>query len=136
MTATVSGRGKIVAELRAVPGLEHRQPRRHRRLGDLLHVVVAGDRGDEDVALERVQLHVGLGRHGRRPRHVLQERDLAEVVAGPELRHPASLLGDDDGALLDRVEAVTLVAFADDHVACRGLDGFERPGEPLEDRLG
>ncbi len=98
--------------------------------------MVAGNGGDEDVAPERVELHVGLGRHRRRPRHVLQERDLTEVVAGPELRHPASLLGDDDGALLDRVEAVTFVAFADDHFARSGRDGFERAGEPLEDRLG
>ena len=44
-------------------------------------------RGEEVVAIQRVQHHIGLGDHGRRARHVPKERDLAEVAAFLELGH-------------------------------------------------
>src|SRR6266508_5002268 len=55
---------------------------------------IAGDGGDELLALEGVELDVHPRRAGGDARHVLQERDLAEVV-------PAAECGDVAGVLLD-----------------------------------
>ena len=51
----------------------------------------ASTNGAEVPRSERVAAEVGLGRHRRAPRLVVEEADLAEVVAGPEqgLRLPA-----------------------------------------------
>ena len=70
-------------------------------LGGRVRRAVARDGRDEDVALERDELDVGDGGHGGRARHVAEERDLAERLAGAE-RAPEDL----DLAALDHVEAV------------------------------
>ena len=72
------------------------------------------DRAQELVALERVQLGLRLGVHGRRPGHVAEESDLAEVVAGAERRDVTSVDEDIDFAGDDDVEAIPGLALLDD----------------------
>ena len=66
------------------------------------------DRRDELVSLERVERDVGHGGDRRRPRHVLQESDLAEPLAGPEL-----LAADLHLAHADHVEAIARLTLPD-----------------------
>src|ERR1051325_44187 len=72
------------------------------------------DDADEVVALERVELQVLECPHRRRPRHVAQQSDLAEEVAGPELARRRAVDVDLRPPGLDHVEAVAVLALDED----------------------
>ena len=71
-------------------------------------------------------------RHRRRPRHVLDEGDLAEPVAAAQQADVVPALAHAHLAAGDGVEAVSLVALADHDVAGGDRDRLERPRQSLE----
>src|SRR5262252_6183227 len=80
--------------------------------------VVGKEWPDQFVERRLVAARNGCGRqraHGRSSRNVRGERDLAEVVAGPQDRlGAAALLRDGEHAVEHDVEAVAVVALRDD----------------------
>ena len=116
---------------RVAPGAERAEARRDHRVGRRRARSVARDRRDERLALERDELDVRHRGHGRRARHVAQERDLAERLAGAEAAPE-----DRDLARLDHVEAIAGVALAQDHRAGREGHGGRLAREPFEHGLG
>ena len=82
------------------------------------------------LAVERVKPRVGRRSHGRRPRDVAQQRDLAEEVARAGVNGPAARI-DRQLAAADDVEAVTDVAGANDDVSRRNVDLGQVRGDAL-----
>src|SRR5438132_4253021 len=92
---------------------------------------MAGDGAEEGVALERVQLRLLARPRGRGAGDVAQERNFAEVVAGPEyVRLPAVDL-DLDLSGIDDVEAVAVVPLSKDGLA----GGDPHPRQARSERL-
>ena len=89
----------------------------HGGLGRLAAQRVAGDGLEE---LHAVQRQKGRGRGGRDrgyAGHVAQERDLAEVLPGPEPGQWPALLADLDLTRFHHVEPVARVALLDHHLS-------------------
>src|SRR5512133_4237769 len=93
---------------------------------------MAGDGAQELVPLERVETDLALCGHGRGPRHVAQERDLAEVVARTQRAHVLPSGGNVHLARLDDVEAVAVVTLVDDLRARIGADRDQARGELID----
>src|SRR5262249_11025429 len=91
-----------------------------------------GHRLEEVVPFERVQASLGLGLHRRRARHVVEQRDLPERVAGAELAGGGPVHEYAQAARLDDVEAVAVIALSDDRGAGLRLDGLELRSQALE----
>ena len=89
-------------------------------------------RGDELVAVERVQIDVPDSRDRRCSRHVAEERDLAEVVAGTELPHRRSVHRDLELAGVDDEEAVAGLSLAYDGIARPRTNQDELAREPFD----
>src|SRR5512133_1491206 len=108
---------------------------RDHRVGSLGTWGVTGDSRDEDVRLEREELHVGQRRHRRRARDVTEQGDLAEVVAATyRYERPAFGLHR-ELARPDHVEPVAGIASAEDDIAGSQMDAGELRGELLERHL-
>ena len=60
----------------------------HELIGHASTWVVTGDGGDERRLVEGIELHIGQRRDRRCPRHLSEERDLAEAVSSAELTDP------------------------------------------------
>jgi hypothetical protein len=86
------------------------------------------------VPSERLQPAVGERLHARSPRHVLQQRDLAEEVAGAELARRRPVHGHPEPSRFDHVEEVAWVALADHLFPGGDLDRLQLRGEPLDSR--
>ncbi len=112
-----SGRGETLRDDR-VGGLDARRMTCHR--------------GDELVALERVQVDVLDSRDRRCSRHVAEERDLAEVVAGTELPHRRSIHRDLELTGIDDEEAVAGLSLAYDGIARPHANPDELTREPFD----
>src|SRR4051794_34492015 len=97
---------------------------------------MAGDGREEVVAVEREEVGVARRADRRGARHVPQERNLAEVRALALAPRWASVDEDLDLAPVDDVEAVTVVAAADQLVAGGGVHGRQVRRELLEHRRG
>ena len=95
-----------------------------------------GHGGEEGLALERVQPDAADGGAGRRPGHVLEERDLAEAVAAAEPAELPAAGGALHLALGDHVEAVADVALRDQHVTGGGVDRDQASRQALDRRRG
>src|SRR6266545_8209017 len=93
---------------------------------------MAGDRAEELVAVKREELDVGLRRHGRGPRHVAKERDLAEIVARAERADAFAVCSDLQLTGGDHVEAIAGLALADDLAARGRIHGCEARGEVVD----
>src|SRR5881392_2710621 len=89
------------------------EPATDHGFGRLPAARMAGHGWEEIVAVEREQRDVGRRANGRCPRHVAQQRDLAEVpaLAFSPRRHAVD--EDLDFAVVHDVEAVAVVAEAD-----------------------
>ena len=92
----------------------------------------AGDRREEFLLVERPDGPVGDRAHGRRARHVVQQRDLAEIAALVGGVDPRAVAHDLEGARVHDIEPVTHVALADQLGAGGGLDQIELAPDPLE----
>src|SRR6476620_7854885 len=91
-----------------------------------------GDRSEEGVALERIELGLLPRPRGGRARDVSQKRDLAEMLARSEhVRLPAVDL-DLDLAGIDDVEAVAVIALAANRLARWNLSPRHAQGESFE----
>src|SRR2546428_12015937 len=91
-----------------------------------------GDCPEEGVALECIQLCLLPRPRRGRARNVAEKRDLAEMLAGSQhVRFPAVDL-DLDLAGIDDVEAVAVIALAEDRLARRDLSPRHARGEGLE----
>ena len=75
---------------------------------------MAGHREEEGLAIERVEQGVLPGRDGRGARNVIDQGDLAEALAATTRCDHLPVTNDRDLAVGDHVEAVTLVALAND----------------------
>ena len=80
----------------------------------------------------RVGLHVRVGGDGCRARALVDQRDLAEVVAGAERGPVLAVHGDLRVPLADDEEAGAALTFARDRVAGGVVPLLERVGDPLE----
>src|SRR6266446_539812 len=98
-----------------------RQAHRDDVLGSVEARRVPGDRGDEVVALDRVEPQAVERADGRGARHVAEQRDLAEELARPELVRLGAVDRHAGPSRLDRVETVTWVSLHEHGVA--GHDG-------------
>src|SRR5919198_6236884 len=96
---------------------------------------MACDGREKALALQREELHLRAARgDGRGAGNVAQERDLAEVVAGPQ--RPLRRLVDRDLDLSrgDDVEAVAVLSLPDDRLAGADANRLEPRGEPFQNR--
>src|SRR5262245_25768237 len=84
---------------------------------------MAGDRAQELVPLEGIEADLALRRDRRSPGHVAKERDLPEVVAGTHRPYLFPVGRDLNLTRVDDVEAVAVVALADDRRAAIGPHG-------------
>src|SRR5690349_23134996 len=82
-------------------------------LGDGPTHRMSGHRRDEDPTVERSERDVIEGPDGRGAGHVPDQRDLAEVRAGPELPHEPAADLDRNRALLDDVEPIAGIALSE-----------------------
>jgi hypothetical protein len=78
---------------------------------------VSGDCGQEVVAVQRKQLGIDRCSDRRSSWHVVQQRDLSEVISSLGTRLAACGV-DLELSVPDDVEAVSGIADADDHVPC------------------
>src|SRR6266446_9035958 len=109
---------KLAGERRS----EHGQAYGHRHLGRFAEFPLACHRRQELGPLERLEHRRRRRRHGCRSRHVAQQCDLPDEVAGAESRDLAAVLRHLDRAGLDHVEAIALVALANDDPSGPDLD--------------
>src|SRR4051794_31540267 len=117
-------------------GSNRRKPLLHEVMPRGQRAAVARDRGQELVAVERHEVDVGARHDRRRARHLAQQGDLAEAVAGGLPAPEAAALGHLDLARRDHVEALAGLALADDRrprrerlvagVPCEVLQGDDR----------
>ena len=91
---------------------------------------VSGHRGQEIATLQCKQLGIDGCPDGRSPRHVVQQRDLPEVITSLGTR-PATGGVDLELSVPDDVEAVSAIAGADDHVPCGDRNRNETCRDPF-----
>src|SRR4029079_17152318 len=90
------------------------------------------DKGPELPGREAVAAELAVGRNGRACGPPLDQRDLAEVVAGPKLVALAAADRDGRFAAFDHEEAGARLSLVDDRGAGLERALLERPGEALE----
>ena len=120
--------------------LSGRLRRGRQALGHCLHhrpsdLRVGLHEGAKLPGAQRVAAQVGLGRHGRRARLIVEETDLAEMVARPERRfrlavgdHGCGALGDDEESEHPRAA----LSLSRDHRALGKRVLSQQAGQPLE----
>jgi hypothetical protein len=90
---------------------------------------VARDGCDELLAVECVELGVGLRRDSRGAWHLAQEGDLTEIVPGAELARDAAVDRYQDASVRDDVELVARLALVEDRLAGGDDPRLEAAGE-------
>src|SRR5262245_25958600 len=95
---------------------------------------MAGDGGEKGLSVQGIEPRVAASANGCRARDVVEEGDLAEVVAASEPIDSRSADGDVDLAVRDHVEPVADIALGDQLGPCGRNHGRERTREGFERR--
>ena len=104
----------------------------HDRLRGFETRSMAGDDGDEQLPVEGPQLQRLECAHGRRSRHVAQQRDLTEEATRPELADLGAVRLDHRTTGVDDVEPVAVASLLEDRGHRLDLHRHEPGREPLE----